>query len=434
MNVAAPNSRSYRFQRIEHGDIGQDGREELVAHDPVLEGAFLSARGLERHRDRDERGPGAELTGDRHSPILLERADDLAHRRQLGRRHQAREQRVHVGPRHGEFRRPQVVERVPEGVDTAALDMGDGPGAAEREVTIDQTHAYRIARCEWSGRRGDRTRAAGAAHRREARVAEPAREQIRHFATEAANDERRRDRPEHWAHVRSHRGARTGKHLHIGGRVGKRTVYRKRPAQRGRERRLGHGQVELCAHGDRPSFRPAGRLGHLVNGCDPRDRFLRECPQRVRNGSHYAAVHVDGAAAHAGDDPRAGEGPALEPGQDEIPAWPYDIPQHADELDLELLDPIALEDGVADPDHSGSDLIHRHACGRRGHGQNRQRRERKSENGRAATHGKSPGNCEFVGGRSFDYNGRRVPGPTEGSRRLDSTLDALVGSSNFFTQ
>ena len=58
---------------------------------------------------------------------------------------------------------------------------------------------------------------------------------------------------------------------------------------------------------------------------------------------------------------------------------PHGVLQHADDLDLELLDPAALEDGAADAHHARADLVERqHVVGARhaGHGQRRHQRQR----------------------------------------------------------
>ena len=85
--------------------------------------------------------------------------------------------------------------------------------------------------------------------------------------------------------------------------------------------------------------------------------FLGELAQRVRHGADEPAVDVDRAAAHAGNDAGVGQRAAFEPGQNQIAARADAVAQHADDVDLELVEAIALEDGAADADHAGPDLI-----------------------------------------------------------------------------
>ena len=66
---------------------------------------FGRAVRLERQRDRNHLRAGAEAAGDRRRAILQERADDLAGRRELDRREEARQHRVDVGARHRELGR-----------------------------------------------------------------------------------------------------------------------------------------------------------------------------------------------------------------------------------------------------------------------------------------------------------------------------------------
>ena len=52
--------------------------------------------------------------------------------------------------------------------------------------------------------------------------------------------------------------------------------------------------------------------------------------------------------------------PAFEPREDQIALRPLDVPQHAEDVDLEVLELGALEDGAADADHARLDLVDRH--------------------------------------------------------------------------
>ena len=98
-------------------------------------------------------------------------------------------------------------------------------------------------------------------------------------------------------------------------------------------------------------------VDHLVDRRDAGDRLLGELPERVRHGADQPAVDVDRAAAHAGDDAGVGERPAFEPRQDQVAARADDVAQHAEDVDLELVEAVALEDRAADADHARAELV-----------------------------------------------------------------------------
>ena len=97
----------------------------------------------------------------------------------------------------------------------------------------------------------------------------------------------------------------------------------------------------------------------------PGNRLLGERAQRVRHGADEPAVDVDRAAAHAGDDAGVGERPAFEPRENQIAVRADDVLEHAENVDLELLDAGALEYRPADRDHAGTDFVDVHASSRR---------------------------------------------------------------------
>ena len=109
----------------------------------------------------------------------------------------------------------------------------------------------------------------------------------------------------------------------------------------------------------------------------PGDRFLGKRAERVRHGADQLAVDVDRAAAHAGDDAGLGERSAFELGEDQIAAGSDDVPKHADDVDFEFFDLVALPDGVAGGHHAGLDLVDRvvRRSGRQRHNQQRQARK-----------------------------------------------------------
>ena len=55
-----------------------------------------------------------------------------------------------------------------------------------------------------------------------------------------------------------------------------------------------------------------GGFHHLANRRDAGDGFRRKRPEGIRHGADEAAVHVDRAAAHAGDDAGLGQRAAAE--------------------------------------------------------------------------------------------------------------------------
>ncbi len=111
-------------ERVEDRHIGEERCEELIAHQLELEGLLQAAAVVERDAHRDQLRHVAEGAGDGRRPVLLHRADHFSDARDLDGRHQARQERVHVSTRHRETRGPEVVERMPEGVDPVAVDVG----------------------------------------------------------------------------------------------------------------------------------------------------------------------------------------------------------------------------------------------------------------------------------------------------------------------
>ena len=107
---------------------------------------------------------------------------------------------------------------------------------------------------------------------------------------------------------------------------------------------------------------------------------LENWPERIRDRADQPAVDVDGAAAHPGDDAGLGERATFEPGQDQIAPRADDVAQHAEDVNLEFLQPITLEDSATDADHAGLELVDREVTWSlpRGHGR-RQRRKSASE-------------------------------------------------------
>ena len=293
-----------------------------------------------------------------------------------------------------------------EGVDAFAVDVRDGAGGAHGKIAAKQRHAHRVARRQRSRRR--RRRGLPRPCRRRDRHTGKSRQQPFHGAVgEPAHGERHRDGPQV-----GHRGAGeagASEHLQqvgVRGAEGRRRGQRLAPERQQLGRR--HGAIE--GDGDRPG-RPrdgeARGVGHLGDRRDAGDRLLRKLAELIRNRADQLAVDVDGAAAHAGDDPRLRQGAALETRQDQVALGRDDALQRADDVDPELLDPVALEDRAPDADHAGFHVGHGHqrvAGGDAGPGERQGAHDggRQEERGRAGRHGDS---LSFIRGSP----GRRKP-------------------------
>ena len=97
-----------------------------------------------------------------------------------------------------------------------------------------------------------------------------------------------------------------------------------------------------------------GDAEHLPDRSDPGDRLLGEI-EAESDGPDELAVDVDGASAHPGDDARRFQVPALEAGDDDVPLGGR-VVQDPEDLDIELLDRVALENGPALSLLAGLDL------------------------------------------------------------------------------
>ena len=149
-------------------------------------------------------------------------------------------------------------------------------------------------------------------------AAKAGRHQVDGFGLEAADQQRRRDWPQHRADLRACRGGKTNR-LHVGRTPRKRREARREGRQRGgeslaRDRQFETRLVRPAAAG------AAGRVLHLRDRRDARDRLLRKLSNRVRDRADQASVDVDRASAHALGDARLREPGALEPREDQIAA------------------------------------------------------------------------------------------------------------------
>jgi len=100
----------------------------------------------------------------------------------------------------------------------------------------------------------------------------------------------------------------------------------------------------------------AGGLEHLGDRRDPRDGLLAE-GEGIRHGAHELAVDEDRAAAHARDDAGLSQGPAFQPGQDHALLRADGVVEHAQDPNVELVDPGPFEDRSTGALHSGADVI-----------------------------------------------------------------------------
>ena len=145
-----------RRQRAQNRGVGEERREQLIAHDPEFELLLEPAIGLERDLHGDRRRPVTGQAGNRRRAILLNRADDIAQRGDLHRRGHARQQRVDVRLRHRKRDRPEVEERMAERVNLVADHFRDRARRAHVEVAADDVDADRGTgtkrRCSLSSR------------------------------------------------------------------------------------------------------------------------------------------------------------------------------------------------------------------------------------------------------------------------------------------
>ena len=251
-----------------------------------------------------------------------------------------------------------------EGVDAVAVDLGDRAGRAELEVAGDERDADRIAGTQRLLRPRGGILAAGARHhRQESLLAERGGQRIDHRRVEAADRQRRRDRTQHRPDAGIDAGA---EHLDVGRIFRERAHPRERLAQRCAHAFRGQRHLQVDTAGLSPRRRRKRRvLDHLVDRRDARDRFLGELAERIRDGADEPAVDIDGAAAHPGNHARVGQRSAFELGENQVAARADDVAQHAEDVDLEFIEPITLEHGAADADHARLELVDGKCCGGR---------------------------------------------------------------------
>ncbi len=353
-----------RAERVEQARVGHQRSEQLIVDHVEMERPRRCAGRFERERQWDRARAGAKAAGDGCRAVLRERADHVAGARQLHRRVQARKNCIDVGAGHRKFGRPEVVHRVAERVDAIAVDVRHGPGTAKLQIAADQHDADRVARLQRTVERLLALAEAGraGAARYEALILEGAADNVGDVGLEACHDHRRGDRAQHGPELAAGEPC-YGAHAfeaRVAGTVGERTIPVERLAERRHERVARQRVLDVDAGTWRPHVGQERRVGHLRDRRDAGDRLLRKAAERVRHGADQAAVDVDRAAAHAGDDAGVGERSAFELGENQVAVRPDDVLEDADDVGLEFFDVRAVEYGATDADHAGPDVVHAH--------------------------------------------------------------------------
>jgi hypothetical protein len=101
-----------------------------------------------------------------------------------------------------------------------------------------------------------------------------------------------------------------------------------------------------------------GRFGignHLFDGLDAGNGLFRE-GKAERDRSQQFSIYINWATAHSLHDAGLFEGTAGELGEDDGLLW-SEVFEDTEDLDLELFDPIAVEDGSPDPVLAGADVF-----------------------------------------------------------------------------
>ena len=341
----------------------------------------------------------------------------------MARADQRRQHRDDVGPRHRERGRPEVVERMAEGVDAVAVHLGDRAGGAEREVARQQRHADGVA-----GRQRGRPRPAVAARR--GRAPGPRRSR-RSAGSAPARRARRATKPlETSGTAIGRRSVATcrgnspalGVDQHLGRRRGEGPHLAELAPPDAEQlvgrRRRGRAPAAPAAM---PGRVPASAVASVISaiGVMPAIASFGNWPELIGHGADQPAVDVDRAAAHPGDDAGLGQRAAFELGQDEVALRRHHALERADDPDGELLDGVAAEDGAPDADHARADFRHRHhrAIARRP-----ARRAASAARHDAAT---ATGGREGVATLSFRYTGFRRGNQGAAGRAVDRSADAV---------
>jgi len=94
---------------------------------------------------------------------------------------------------------------------------------------------------------------------------------------------------------------------------------------------------------------------HLFDGLYASNWLFGE-GKAERDSSQQLAVYVNRTATHSLHDSGLFEGPSGELGEDDALLW-SEVFEDTEDLDLELFNPIAVEDGTADSVLAGTDIF-----------------------------------------------------------------------------
>jgi hypothetical protein len=295
---------------------------------------------------------------------------------------------VDVCAGHRELRRTKTEERVAECVDFVAVDVRDGAGGAHLEIAADERHTDSIAFAKGTGHPalGDIEPLALSAPNdgSKASGAEGSREELNRGGLEPAQDERRGDRPEHRAQLRSC-GLRKAEDLNVARPARKGLQTAECRLQRRREALTRDGEVDSgLLRWD--SLHHLRRVRHLGNRRDAGDRLRRERSDRVRDRADQPSVDEDRAAAHACGHARFCQRAAFEARENQVAIGPLDVSKHPDDRDFELLQVRAFEHRAPDARHAGLDFFERHQGRHRRQGYPAEDSEREGRDGSADIH------------------------------------------------
>ena len=249
----------------EHG-VGRQGGvvEDLEAvragdHARACLGAGVTSAYV--HGDRDHTRLSAEDAHDCGASIFREGADGLRGVDDLEGVERTRQRGEDGGLRHGDIDRAILVDGVAAGEQAGGVDVGDRTGGCRGDVAADEDGGDSASGDKGLGLWGFRViRASDSGDWSKTEVAEAVAEEIDCVLGDAAEGERRLD---------------------------------------GRDRASG------CAGGrnaSRGGVRAVEDLEHVFNGSDAGDGLLAELADAEAERADEAAVYVDRASAHAGDD------------------------------------------------------------------------------------------------------------------------------------
>jgi len=99
----------------------------------------------------------------------------------------------------------------------------------------------------------------------------------------------------------------------------------------------------------------SGTLNHGLDWLDASDGLLREREAESDSPEQFTA-YINRAATHTLQNSRLGQRATAQPGQDDGLPW-AEILEDSEDLDLEFLDPIPQENGLANASQSRVDIL-----------------------------------------------------------------------------